>query len=306
MATKRPEEAEQPLKVVAEISQSPAARFQLAEYYLNVGRNEEATKLLTELAANQATFADAEAMLASIDYDGGRREEAHARLDKLLARAPKDARALVMKARWLTNEKKLDEALDRAKAAVAADPQSAPAHYALGMVHDLRREVPDAIKAYNEVLRLNPRAVAAQVELSRLNLATGDRDAALHYAEEAKQTAAGECERRAWRSRGACWSGEISDGRRPRSRSFYAACRTQRLFTRSTACSSSGATTMRRREHPSSARSQLTPGNFEAIAGLVGLDLQAKQFDAAVSRIDAELTKQPDRVELLALAGAGL
>ena len=33
MATKRPAEAEQPLKVVAEISQSPAARFQLADYY---------------------------------------------------------------------------------------------------------------------------------------------------------------------------------------------------------------------------------------------------------------------------------
>src|SRR4029077_10171681 len=105
-----------------------------------------------------------------------------------LARAPKYARALVMKARWLTSEKKLDEALDRATAAVAADPQSAPAQYTLGLVHDLRREVPDAIKAYNEVLRLNPRAVAAQVQLSRLNLAIGDRDAALHYAEEAKQT----------------------------------------------------------------------------------------------------------------------
>src|SRR5262245_16601809 len=73
IATERTKEAEQPLKVVAEISQLPAARFQLAGYYLSVRRNDEATKLLTELAANQATFADAEAMLASMDYDGGRR-----------------------------------------------------------------------------------------------------------------------------------------------------------------------------------------------------------------------------------------
>jgi tetratricopeptide (TPR) repeat protein len=117
MATKASKRGGATAQSVAEISQLPAARFQLAEYYLNVGRNEEATKLLTELAADQATFADAEAMLASIDYDGGRREEAHARLDKLLARAPKDARALVIKARWLSDENKLDEALDRAKAA---------------------------------------------------------------------------------------------------------------------------------------------------------------------------------------------
>src|SRR5262249_24552112 len=156
--------------------------FQLAGYYLSVRRNDEATKLLTELAANQASFADAEAMLASMDYDEGRRQEGHARLDKLLARVPKDARALAMKAQWLAREQKLDEALERAKAAVAADSQSAPAQFALGLVHDVRQELPDAIKAYSEALRLNPRAAAAQVELSRLNLAMGNREAALRYA----------------------------------------------------------------------------------------------------------------------------
>ena len=164
--------------------------------------------------------------------------------------------ALVMKARWLTNEKKLDEALDRAKAAVAADPQSAPAQYALGMVHDLRREVPDAINAYNEVLRLNPRAAAAQVELSRLNLASGNREAALRYAEEAKQTQPANVSG----ARGAC--AELARPGRTRTggdrdrASFYAACRTQRLFTRSMASCSSGERTMRRREHPSNARSR--------------------------------------------------
>ena len=48
---------------------------------------------------------------------------------------------------------------------------------------------------------------------------------------------------------------------------------------------------------------ELSPDNFEAIAGLIGLDLQAKKFGAAVNRIEVELAKQPDRPELLALAG---
>jgi tetratricopeptide (TPR) repeat protein len=301
MATKRSQEAEQPLKAVAEISQSPAARFQLAEYYLNVRRNEEATKLLTELAANQATFADAEAALASIDYDGGRRAEAHARLDKLLARAPKDARALAMKARWLASEKKLDEALVRAKAAVAADPQSAPAQYTLGVVHDLRHEVPDAIKAYNEVLRLNPRALAAQVELSRLNLATGDRDAALHYAEEAKQTDPANAVARVALSRSLLDRGDLG-------RAETEIAELLRAQPSSAIVHALNGTLQFRRNNYAAARTsferalELTPGNFEAIAGLVGLDLQAKQFGTAVNRIDAELTKQPDRVDLLALA----
>ena len=63
-----------------------------------------------------------------------------------------------MKAQWLASENKLDEALDRAKAAVAADPQSAAAQFALAVVQDRRREVAEAIKSYSEVLRLNPRA----------------------------------------------------------------------------------------------------------------------------------------------------
>src|SRR6266540_2151531 len=302
MATKRPEEAEQPLKAVADISQLPAARFQLAEYYVNVRRTEEATRLLTELAANQATFADAEAMLASIDYEGGRREDGHARLDKLLARAPKDARALVMKARWLTSEKKLDEALDRAKAAVAADPQSAPAQYALGMVHDLRHEVADAIKAYDEVLRLNPRAAAAQVALSGLNLSTGNRDAALRYAEEAKRTQPANAAARMALARSLLVRGELG-----RAETEIAVL--LRGLPNSATVHALNGMLQARRNNQAAARTsferalELTPGNFEAIGGLVGLDIQAKQFGTAVNRIDAELTKQPDRSELLALAG---
>ena len=188
LTTRRVKEAEQPLKAVADISKAPAARFQLADYYVGVGRTKDAASLLTPLSSDQATFAEAEARLAAIDYAEGRVPEAHKRLDAVLARVPKHPLVLVMKAQWLTAENKLDEALEAAKAAAAADPQSASAQFALAVVHDRRREVAEAAKSYNEVLRLNPRAVAAQVELSRLSLTSGDGAQALRYAEEARQT----------------------------------------------------------------------------------------------------------------------
>jgi tetratricopeptide (TPR) repeat protein len=301
MATKRASEAEAPLKAVAEISQLPAARFQLAEYYVNVGRNEEATRLLTELARDRATSADAEAMLASIDYGAGRLKEAHARLDKLLAGAPRDARTLTMKARWLVSEKKLDEAFDRAKAAVAADPQSASAQFVLGTVHALRREVPDAVKAFNEVLRLNPRAIAAQVELSRLNLTTGNRDAALRYAEEAKQTAPGSAAARVALVRSLLAGDDLGRAEtelaellrgQPNSATVHAL---------------KGSLEVRRKNYEA-ARAffehalELAPGTLEPIAGLTAVDVQRKGIGAAVARMDAELTKQSPAPELLGLA----
>ena len=143
--------------------------------------------------------------------------EAHKRLDAVLARVPKYAPVLVMKAQWLTTENKLDEALARAKAAVAADPQSAAAHFALAVVHDRRREVADATKSYNEVLRLNPRAVAAQVELSRLSLTSGDRTEALRYAEGSPPGGALESGRPRCRWRGASSPPEIWRAPKPKS-----------------------------------------------------------------------------------------
>ena len=94
LATGRVTEAEQPLKAVADISKAPAARFQLADYYAGVGRTKEAADLLTALAADPATFAEAEARLAALDYAEGRVAGAHKRLDAVLARVPKDATAL--------------------------------------------------------------------------------------------------------------------------------------------------------------------------------------------------------------------
>ena len=186
-ATRRTKEAEQPLKAVADISKTPAARFQLADYYVSVGRTKDAVEPADPALVGSGDVCRSRVEAGRAGLRRRPRAEAHKRLDAVLARVPNHAPVLVMKAQWLTTENKLDEALERAKAAVAADPQSAPAHFALAVVHDRRREVADAIKAYNEVLRLNPRATAAQVELSRLSLTSGDGTVALRYAEEARQ-----------------------------------------------------------------------------------------------------------------------
>ena len=301
MATNRAADAEQPLKAVADISALPAAKFQLAQYYLTVRRNDAATTLLTELAANPATASDAESMLAALDYSLAHQAEAHARLDKLLAKTPKDARALTMKARWLANEKKLDEALDRANAATAADPQSAEAAFVLGMVHNIRREVPDAIKAYNEVLRLNPRAVGAQIELSRLSLATGERDTALHYAEEAKQMAPTNIAARLALARSVLVTGDLTRAETE----ISSLLREQPELASAHALN--GSLQVRRNNRPAAMNSfehalELAPGNLEAIGGLIALDTQSKDLTSARRRIDAELARQPDSVELLALS----
>ena len=300
LSTRRAGEAEQPLKNVAEISKTAAARFQLADYYIGVGRTQDAVALLTALSSEQASFAEAEIRLAALDYTQSRLTEAHTRLDALLARAPNYSAALIMKTQWLTRENKLDEALERAKAAVAADPQSASAHFALAVVQDRRREIADATKSYGEVLRLNPRAVAAQVELSRLSLTAGDSAAALRYAEEARKTAPANLDARVALTRSL-----VAAGNRARAEAEIAALLKQ--APTSAAVHAVNGMHQARVNNPKAARIayeralELSPGFSEAIGGLTFLDLAAKNPTSAIARLEAEITKQPANAALLIL-----
>ena len=301
LATNRPAEAESPLKTMAEVSGSPEAKFELASYYGKAGRTEEAVTLLKDLANGQTTFARAEVMLSELDYSKGQTQQAHSRLDRLLVRAPNDAQALVLKTRWLAYEKKFDEALERANAAVKADPQSVQAHYVLAQVQSQRRDVPAAIKAYTEVLRLNPRVLAAQIELSRLSGISGNTEAAVRFAEEAKRNAPASLEARTALIRGLLTRRELD-------RADVEVAALLRDAPNAAAAHSLHGTLQAMRNNQPAARAayeralQLAPGHLEAIGGLIALDVTNKQFGSAVKRVDAALAKQPDRIELLAVA----
>jgi len=300
VSTRRINEAELPLKQVAEVSKAPSARFQLADYYVNTGRANDAVSLLTSMSSDPATFADAEVRLAALDYAQRRVPEAHTRLDAILARAPNYSPGLILKAQWLTRENKLDEALIAAKAAVAADPQSATANFTQAVAHDRRKEKSEAITFYNEVLRLNPRAAAAQVELSRLSLTTGDAAAALKYAEEAHQTQPTSLDARVALARSLVVSGnsaradtEIADllKNAPNAAAVHAVSGLHEARKHNVA----GA----RREYLRAL--ELSPGFLEAIGGLTYLDLAAKEWPQAIARLDAEIRNQPNNAALLAL-----
>ena len=291
ITTGRVNEAEQPLKTVADVSKTPAARLQLADYYLGAGRTKEATDLLTGLSSTPATAAEAEMRLAALDYTQKRPTEAHTRLDALLARLPSYSPALVMKAQWLAQENKLDEALVRAKAAVAADPQSAPAHFALAIVQDRRREYADATKSYGEVLRLNPRAVAAQVQLSRLGLRTGDTASAVRFAEEAKQTQPASVDARLAVARGLVAAGDLA----------RAATEIAQLLEQAPDNAGvhavNGRYLARSKQIPAARQAyqralELSPGFLEALSGLTSLDLSDRNTAQAIARLEAEIARQ--------------
>ncbi len=70
---------------------------------------------------------------------------------------------------------------------MAADPNSVESHYLVGVLHRRRGETPEAIAAFNDVLKLNPLVASAQVQLAELTLAAGQGDLAVAHSRDAVQ-----------------------------------------------------------------------------------------------------------------------
>lgn len=210
IVSRRAAEAEPHFKALVN---EPGGLLALADYYTGTKRPDEAVSTLTEIA-NDSSHPDHQAArlrLAAIDYSAGRKAEAHARVDRILEEKPKYAEARVAKARMLLVEGgSLDEAEVQAREAVAADQLLPAAHYVAGLVALERRDMTRAEAAFREVLKLNPRAAAAQLQLAQLQLAKGDAASALASAQDAARQRPGDPQAAVLVSRSLRAQGELS------------------------------------------------------------------------------------------------
>jgi tetratricopeptide (TPR) repeat protein len=167
------------------LAQSGATPFALADYYLLQNRPDEAIAQLEQLRTHERIGAEAGRRLARAYEQKGDREAARRVVRDVLAANAKDPEALLLDGQLLFQEGRIDEALAQLNAAARLDAQSVPVQFALGRVHASRGDYDQARQAFATVLQLNPRAAAAQVELSRLDLVTGRVESSLQHARDA-------------------------------------------------------------------------------------------------------------------------
>ncbi len=122
MSSNRAPEAEKYLKHIADNSKEAAPKIALADYYLLVNRKDEALKLLQGISSEKDAFVPAKSRIAAVQFADGKKDDAYTTVNEVLGKEPKNAAALLVKARFLAADGKLDEALPQAQAAVAAIP----------------------------------------------------------------------------------------------------------------------------------------------------------------------------------------
>ena len=147
LGANRVAEAEQHLKSIADRQATAGARLSLADFYLVVGNQPQATSVLQALAADPKApgYADARSRLAALAYAAGRKEEAHRVVDGTIEQDPRSPRALVTKAQFLVTERKIDQALVFARRAVTADPRAVTPRFLLASVLSAQQDVNAAV-----------------------------------------------------------------------------------------------------------------------------------------------------------------
>jgi tetratricopeptide (TPR) repeat protein len=297
----RAADAEAPLLRLAELEDAGGI-LTVADHYARTGRTEEARAMYSRLKSREATRTTAVLRLARLDYDTGNRPQAHAALDEELKVPGAAPEVAVLKAQLLLSDGKLPEAEAQAKSAVETNPNLASAHYVLGLAQMARDRREAATRSFNETLRINPKAAAAELQLSRLSLAAGNTDDALRLAENARKAAPGNLDARLGVARALLGRRDLA-----RAEAELKALRTDypkqadvhALYGGLLAARSNFAGAAREYDRAL----ELDPSNLPALGGRIQADLRAKRPGDARARLARAIKADPENGSVLVLGG---
>jgi putative PEP-CTERM system TPR-repeat lipoprotein len=301
LASSRAPEAERFLKAVADLSGEINDRLQQADFLALQGKFDEAIAIFKTVAEKQGGFGPATTRHAGAEYARGNKAEGHRLLDEVLKRNPLDAPALLLSARFLARESKPDEALAQAQQAVRADAGLIGAHFFLGQLYQGRGDAKSALLEYQTVVQLNPRATGAQLELSRLSLASGKPADAVAYADAARRMDSTHPDIRIALVRGLLEVGDLKRAEaelKSLEKDFRGSAEVASLI---------GNLYLRKRDIPAARRAleesyRRDPNDINTLSGLIATDLATNQPAAARARVDAAMVRAPKRMDVLMLA----
>jgi len=164
-----------------------------------------------------------------------------------------------------------------------------------------RGNADEAVREYDEVIRLAPRTAEAHVALADLNLALGKRDAALKSAQEAARLQPQSGAAHLALAKSLLATGKVDEARREAELLTTAApslAETHVLM---------GRVLYRKQDWAGATRSYeralaLDPSSIDALTGLAGIDARNNRLGQAQRRIQAQLAKTPKDSRVLILA----
>ena len=300
LSTHRIPEAEPHFKALAA---EPGGQLALADYYTGAGDRDKAMAVLraVESGSNKEEARAATLRISTLEYSLGRKAEAYKMVDRVIHDTPKYAEARIAKARMLLMDKAFDQASKEAQEAVKLAAGSVGAQYTLGLTAVARNDHTAAEEAFQNVLKLNPRAAAARLQLARLQLARGEAEDALEAAEEVSRERPDDVDAAVLMSRSLRAQGDLTRAERE------LASRISRNPKAAPLHLERGWLALQGNQVPAARKSfedalRLAPDSYDALLGLVTVDIAQRNIAAARGRVASWQQRSPNDPRLKILS----
>jgi len=278
------------------------ARIKWSGYKLQTGDAKEARRILEEITEKApdylaAWFGLAEFNFADKDYDACLRN-----LEKVLRKEPHHVQALLLRGRTRMAKGDIDKAIEEYEKLIASYPRFAPLRYNLAVALVRKANLPRAIDELKQAVDIEPDYIDAGFMMSELMIRVGDPDGAIGYLQQLVKTHP-ELPRAyvmlgtAYRARG------MSDS------AIVAYSKLMELQPSSPQGPYMLGLVLRSQGKKEDARAslekslELAPDFAFTIASLVSMDVEEKNYDAALDRLQRQLAKQPEVPEYHYLLG---
>ncbi len=294
-------DAEKYLRIAATTG-DPESRLALADLLAKDGRSDAAIAIFQEMATGDR-FIDVTLRVADIELQRNRFDEAKRATDLVMAREPWNPRALRIRAQLIVRSKteSLETGLAAAQAAVRADPMASEPRLLLGQVLTAKGQHESAFDEFVEATRRDPTSAEAARELVRTALLLNRITVALEFARQRARTAPSDPSAAADLVTVLVRGKEYGEAERILGPLLAANATSPVLLTQRGEIDAA-------RGNQSAARAsferalRVDPDSFEALSGLVGLDLEGGRIAAARERMDLVISRHPKDPGYLLLA----
>jgi tetratricopeptide (TPR) repeat protein len=298
LQAKQDAQAEQYLKQASSLNDRPA-RLALADFYVRSSRINEALALVETIPGDDPDVG-ANLRAAEISVQAGKRKEALDRAEKVLAKQPKNARALQVKARVLLADGDVVEALNLARQSVALDGVSREARMTLAEALATTGRLVEAFDQYSDAWRGNTRDPVAAKALAKVALALGRHGIAVDLANQSLRLKPGDPEAAVILARGTLRLGKTEAAEKALA-PFMAtkATSAEILALEGEIQAAKGRSDLARAAFIKAL--QLKPDLVEALDGLVTAEIKTGDVRGAKVQVEQALSKRPKDPSLLLL-----
>lgn len=275
----------------------------VGDFYLRMGDGDSAIREYKEgIAQDSKRKATYNKRIIEVLMRQGKRNEAAEVNASILKDDPKDNDARGLSATFMLDRGDVSKALSELQSVVTSAPSNPVAHYNLGRAHAAMGEIEQARQQFQKAIELRPDYVMARLSLAQLQVTRGEFDAALKTAESVLTIDAGNVNARLIESAALMGQKRYGDSRTMLNNiAKVSPSSPDVLFQLGVVNLAEGkykdAEDAFRRSY------QLNPANSRGLMGEVETNMAQNKPDAAMTLLQAESEKAPNRTDLLIALG---